>query len=65
MKFGVVGCPKCRLAFGVDLSHKSARCIRCGKRLNVSNLRVFYSTNSQKELAIGVGEVNSSLIKNE
>lgn len=61
MKFGVIVCPKCKRAKGVDLSYKTTRCIRCGKVLKLENLKIFYETNSQGELQNAIGHMNAKL----
>jgi transposase-like protein len=61
MRLGVIVCPKCKQAKGVDLSKKTSRCPRCGRVLNVLKLTIFYETESQDELRQAIGLVNAKL----
>lgn len=61
MKFGVVVCPRCKKALGIDLSCKTTTCPRCGKRFKHKDLRVFYRTSSEQELQQAIGQINAQL----
>ena len=61
MKFGVVVCPKCRNAKGVNLDAKSSKCNRCNKSLNPRKLKVFYRTDTESDLIHGVARVNAEI----
>lgn len=61
MKFGVIVCPNCRKAKGVDLSVKATKCTRCGKILKLERLKFFYETNSREKLQKAIGLVNADL----
>ena len=59
MKFGVIVCPTCKQVKGVDLSCKTTKCLRCGKVLTIDKLKIFYKTNSQKEIQQAIGLLNA------
>jgi len=59
MRFGVIVCPECRKARGIDLSVKTVRCIYCGKRLQINHIKIFYKTNSIDELRRVIGLINA------
>jgi hypothetical protein len=61
MRLGVIVCPKCKQAKGIDLSKKTTRCPRCGSLLNVTKLTIFYETESQDELRQAIGRLNAKL----
>jgi hypothetical protein len=58
--FGVVVCPRCRRAKGVDLRQKTTTCA-CGFEVRVIPARVRARTATARELAPLVGEVNAEL----
>jgi hypothetical protein len=58
MKFGVVVCPNCNRAVGINLNVKSTKCRRCNHGLNPKSRKVLYETNSERELAQAVGQAN-------
>jgi hypothetical protein len=47
---------------GADLSTARTACPRCGKRIEVRKAKVYFSTDSPKELAEGVRQVGERLI---
>ena len=59
MRYGVIVCPKCKRAKGVDLSNKTTRCPGCGKVLNLKNLDIKYKTDSEGDLRRVIGLVNA------
>jgi hypothetical protein len=61
MKFGIIVCPKCKMAKGTDLSNKTTRCIRCGKVLTIEKLKILYKTNSEQKIREAIGLVNAEL----
>ena len=61
MKFGIIVCPKCKIAKGVTLSNKTTRCIRCGKVLSIEKLKILYKTNSEPKMREAIGLVNAEL----
>ena len=60
--FGVIVCPRCALVQGADLSVARTACPRCQKRIEVRKAKVYFSTDSLKELAEGVRQVGAQLI---
>ncbi len=52
--FGVIVCSRCGKVKGVDLSSKRTTCPGCGRSIDVSRARVYYSTDDQTELAEAV-----------
>ena len=61
MELGIVVCPKCKKAKGVNLSCKTTRCTRCGRVLRLEKLRVMYKTDSEQKLRQALGLVNAEL----
>jgi hypothetical protein len=61
MRFGVIVCPRCKRAKGVDLSSKTTKCIRCGKSLQLSKLKILYETESQEKLRQAIGVMNAKI----
>ena len=61
MKYGVIACPKCKKIKGVDLSYKTTKCVKCGKKLTINKLKIFYKTNSQNKLTHAIGLLNAKL----
>jgi hypothetical protein len=62
MKFGVVVCPTCKNAVGINLKVKSTKCRRCNQQFKVKNRKILYETNSERELALAVGQVNLKIL---
>ncbi|MEF8874078.1 MAG: hypothetical protein V5A88_05340 [Candidatus Thermoplasmatota archaeon] len=60
-KFGVIVCPDCKAAKVVDLTDKTSGCHRCGKRLVLKKMRVYYRTDSRKEARWAIGRVNAEM----
>jgi hypothetical protein len=61
MKFGIIVCPKCKKAKGVDLCNKTSKCFRCNKVIELKKIRILYRTNSQQKLRHSLGLINSEL----
>jgi hypothetical protein len=61
MKFGVIVCPRCKRAKGVDLSCRTTKCSRCGRILKLEVLKIFYRTDSSEKLRQAIGFVNAEL----
>jgi len=61
MRFGVIVCPKCKRAKGVDLSYKTTKCIKCNKTLEIKGMKILYKTNSEIELRQKLGLINAEL----
>ncbi len=60
-RYGVVVCTKCGNAKGVDLGTKTTKCPHCRRRLIINKLTVFYRSDSQKNIAQVVGELNAKI----
>ena len=58
--YGVVVCPRCRRAKGVDLKQKTTTC-SCGFEIRVLPARVRARAATPRELAPLVGQVNAEL----
>ncbi|MDW5564104.1 MAG: hypothetical protein SA339_12865 [Methanomassiliicoccus sp.] len=59
---GVIVCPRCTQVQGADLSSARVTCPRCGHRIEVRKAKVYFSTDSPKELAEGVRQVGERLV---
>jgi ribosomal protein L37AE/L43A len=64
-RYGVVVCPNCRKAKGIELSQKTTRCHKCGKLWKVRNLRILYETNSAVELQKAVAIANDKISRGD
>lgn len=58
--FGVVVCPRCRRAKGVDLKQKTTACA-CGFEIHVTPSRIRERAATARELAPLVGHVNAEV----
>ena len=58
--YGVVVCPRCKRAKGVDMKQKTTAC-PCGFEIRVSPTRVRARAETARELAPLVGRVNAEL----
>ena len=61
MTFGVIVCPQCKAVKGVNLTNKTTTCIKCGKKLHVDKLKIFFTTDCHEELRQVVGQMNAQL----
>lgn len=61
MKYGVVVCPKCRQVKGIELRHKSTKCIRCNKNIVIDKVKIVFETNNEEELRNAIGLLNAKL----
>ncbi len=59
--YGVVVCPKCKMARAVKLGQKSTTCTRCGKKFDVRG-RIVYRARDAREAAAAVAEANKKLM---
>jgi hypothetical protein len=59
--FGVVVCPRCNRARGVDLSVKTSKCPGCGLHSEVDRMRTYFQTDNEQELAEAVRRTSSRL----
>ncbi len=58
--YGVIVCPRCKRAKGVDLKQKTTTC-SCGFEIHVTPARIRARAGSARELAPMVGQVNADL----
>ena len=61
MKYGIVVCPSCKMAKGVDLSFKTTKCIRCGKILKINKIKILHKCDSERELRYFLGLINAKI----
>jgi hypothetical protein len=59
--FGVIICPKCNRARGVDLSAKTSKCPGCGHHSEVDRMHTYFQTANQLELAEAVRRTSSRM----
>jgi len=59
--FGVIICPRCNRARGVDLSVKTSKCPGCGLHSEVDRMRTYFQTDNEQELAELVRRTNSRM----
>ena len=57
-KYGVIVCPKCGMARGVETAKKTTSC-QCGKEINLSYVKIKNHTDSPIELAELVAKANA------
>jgi hypothetical protein len=60
VKYGVIVCPKCGMAKGVEAYRKTATC-QCGRKIKMSAMKLMFLTDSPMELADSVAMANASL----
>jgi hypothetical protein len=58
--YGVVVCPRCRAAKGVDLAQKTTTCA-CGFVIELAGARILFETADLRELAAAVGRARAEL----
>jgi len=59
-KYGVIVCPKCGLAKGVEAKKKTTSC-QCGKEIVLARTKLMFQTDSPLELADSVAKANAAL----
>jgi hypothetical protein len=59
--YGVIICPRCNRARGVDLSVKTSKCPGCGLHSEVDRMRTYFQTNNEQELAEAVRQVGTRM----
>ena len=59
--YGVIICPKCNRARGVDLSVKTSKCPGCGLHSEVDRMRTYFQTDNEQELAELVRRTSSRM----
>lgn len=60
LKYGVMVCPKCGMAKGIETSKKTTTC-QCGREIVMSRMKLMFLTDSPMELADSVAKANASL----
>jgi hypothetical protein len=60
VKYGVIVCPKCGMAKGVEADRKTTTC-QCGREIKMHSVKLMFQTDSPMELADSVAMVNASL----
>jgi hypothetical protein len=58
--YGVVVCPRCKRAKGVDLKQKTTSCV-CGFEIHIAPSKIRARANTARELAPLVGRVSAEL----
>jgi transposase-like protein len=61
MKYGVLVCPTCKKAKGVDIAKKTTKCHRCGKVLQLQKLKIYYKSSSLEQIQRVIGLLNAEL----
>jgi uncharacterized Zn finger protein (UPF0148 family) len=64
MKYGVIVCPSCGKAKGVEAEKKTTTC-QCGREIELSRVKLHYSTDSPMELADAVAQANALIAGGE
>lgn len=64
-RYGVVVCPQCRHARGLELKTRTSTCGRCGKRSDNRRLQVLYEAQDAEELRTAVGVVEARVTGGE
>jgi hypothetical protein len=60
VKYGLIVCPKCGMAKGVEANRKTTTC-QCGREIKMSSVKLMFQTDSPMELADSVAMANASL----
>ena len=58
---GVIVCSKCSTVQGADLKSAHVTCPRCGTRIEVKRAKVYFSSESPKELAEAVRQISEQM----
>ena len=61
MKYGIIICPSCGKARGVETSRKTSSC-SCGRKVKIRRSMFKFETDSPRELAGMVGQANEQLL---
>jgi transcription elongation factor Elf1 len=59
--YGVIICPRCNRARGVDLSVKTSKCPGCGLHSEVDRMHTYFQTDNEQELAEAVRRTSSRM----
>lgn len=60
MKYGLIICPKCGMARGVEAEKKTTTC-QCGREIELKRVKLKFLTDSPLELADSVAQANAAL----
>ena len=60
MKYGVIVCPKCGMARGIEAKKKTTTC-QCGRKIDLRHMKLRFMTDSPLELAGSVAKANEAL----
>lgn len=60
LKYGVMVCPKCGMAKGIETNKKTTTC-QCGREIVMSRVKTMFLTDSPLELADSVAKANAAL----
>jgi len=60
MKYGILVCPRCGMAKGVEADKKTTTC-QCGREIDLRRVKLRYMTDSPLELAESVANANAAL----
>lgn len=60
MKYGVIVCPKCGMAKGIEAAKKTTTC-QCGREIEMARVKLMFPTDSPMELAESVAKANAAL----
>jgi len=60
MKYGVIVCPRCGMAKGVETRRKTTTC-QCGREIKLRRMKLRFQTDSPKELAESVANANAAI----
>jgi hypothetical protein len=61
MEFGVIVCPKCKKAKGVNLSSKTTKCLHCRRVISLDKVKILYKTESRQKLQNALGLINADM----
>jgi len=64
MKYGVIVCPGCGKAKGVETKKKTTTC-PCGREIKLARIKLRYETDSPHELAEAVAQANALIAGGE
>lgn len=64
-RYGVVVCPRCRHAYGLELATKTSTCGRCSTRSETRRLQALYKTDDPEKLRTAVGVVEARVTGGE
>ncbi|OGS56292.1 MAG: hypothetical protein A3K60_07530 [Euryarchaeota archaeon RBG_19FT_COMBO_56_21] len=60
MKYGVIVCPRCGMAKGVETNKKTTTC-QCGREIKLRRMKLRFQTDSPMELAGSVARANAAI----